>query len=85
MEKETEFQGKVAVVTGGTRGIGGAVSRALLERGAQVVAVYGGNHQAAQAFRESLTPEQAGRCRLEALDVASPQEGEELCRRLDAR
>lgn len=84
MEKETEFQGKVAVVTGGTRGIGGAVSRALLERGAHVVAVYGGNHQAAQAFRESLTPEQAGRCRLEALDVASPQEGEEFFRRLDA-
>lgn len=43
---------RVALVTGGTRGIGGAVSKALKEKGYTVAANYGGNDQAAAAFRE---------------------------------
>ncbi len=78
-----EFQGRTAVVTGGTRGIGAAISRALLQRGCQVVAVFGGNQEAAQAFRESLPPQEAELCRLEACDVASPQAVEDLFHRLD--
>lgn len=34
-----EFSGKVAIVTGGTRGIGRAVAQMLLERGARIVVV----------------------------------------------
>ncbi len=34
---EASFEGQVAIVTGGAGGIGGAVTRALLERGAKVV------------------------------------------------
>ncbi len=41
---------RVALVTGGTRGIGAAISRALKEQGRTVVANYGGNDAAAQAF-----------------------------------
>jgi len=41
---------KTAIVTGGTRGIGGAISRALNDAGYQVAAVYAGNDEAAQAF-----------------------------------
>lgn len=42
---------KVAVVTGGTRGIGHAVSEVLKEKGYSVAANYGGNDQAAQDFQ----------------------------------
>jgi acetoacetyl-CoA reductase len=41
---------RVAVVTGGTRGIGKAISVALKAAGYKVVANYGGNDEAAQAF-----------------------------------
>jgi acetoacetyl-CoA reductase len=42
--------GKVAVVTGGTRGIGAAISIALKEEGYKVVANYFGNSEAAEKF-----------------------------------
>ena len=43
---------RVAVVTGGTRGIGRAISVALKNAGYRVVANYGGNDQAARQFNE---------------------------------
>lgn len=43
---------KVALVTGGTRGIGAAISMALKESGCRVAAVYHGNEEAAQNFRK---------------------------------
>src|ERR1700758_4959528 len=42
---------RVAVVTGGTRGIGAAISKALKAAGCTVAANYGGNDQAAQQFK----------------------------------
>ncbi|MCW8944552.1 MAG: acetoacetyl-CoA reductase [Sedimenticola sp.] len=44
--------GRVALVTGGTRGIGEAICIALKENGFEVVANYGGNDQAAAEFTE---------------------------------
>jgi len=41
---------RVALVTGGTRGIGGEISRALQKAGRTVVASYLGNDQAAEGF-----------------------------------
>jgi acetoacetyl-CoA reductase len=41
---------RVALVTGGTRGIGAAISRALQAQGRTVVANFAGNEAAAQAF-----------------------------------
>ncbi|HEX4261167.1 MAG TPA: acetoacetyl-CoA reductase [Acetobacteraceae bacterium] len=43
---------RVALVTGGTRGIGAAISRALKDAGRTVVASYAGNEAAASAFAE---------------------------------
>ncbi len=43
---------KVAVVTGGTRGIGKAISKELKNDGYLVVAIYHGNEEAAQKFRD---------------------------------
>jgi acetoacetyl-CoA reductase len=42
---------RVAVVTGGTRGIGAAISKALKAAGYKVAAVYAGNDDAAQKFK----------------------------------
>ena len=43
---------KVALVTGGSRGIGAAISKALMEAGYTVAATYAGNDDAAKAFTE---------------------------------
>jgi acetoacetyl-CoA reductase len=42
---------RVAVVTGGTRGIGAAISKALLAAGFKVAATYHGNDEAAAKFK----------------------------------
>ncbi|MEO0427192.1 MAG: acetoacetyl-CoA reductase [Pseudomonadota bacterium] len=42
--------GRVAIVTGGSRGIGAAISKALKEAGHDVAATYGGNDEAASKF-----------------------------------
>ncbi|KQI67932.1 acetoacetyl-CoA reductase [Loktanella sp. 3ANDIMAR09] len=43
---------RVALVTGGTRGIGGAISHALKAAGYTVVATYAGNDEKAKAFTD---------------------------------
>ena len=44
---------RVAVVTGGTRGIGAAIAVSLREKGYKVAANYAGNEERAQAFSEA--------------------------------
>jgi len=46
----TEEKKPVAIVTGGTRGIGRSISEKLIEDGYKVVAIYNGNKQAAKEF-----------------------------------
>ncbi len=43
---------RTAIVTGGTRGIGHAISLALKEKGCKVAATYAGNDEAAAKFKE---------------------------------
>ena len=49
-----ELAGRVAIVTGGTRGIGAAVTETLARDGATVVAVYSTDHAAAAALNDRL-------------------------------
>ena len=50
-EQREGVMARVAVVTGGTRGIGAAISRALKAAGYKVAATYAGNDEAAQKFK----------------------------------
>lgn len=48
----TDFQGRKAVISGATRGIGKAIARAFLEAGATVIGVYSSNRKAADSFMQ---------------------------------
>ncbi|MEJ2199192.1 MAG: SDR family NAD(P)-dependent oxidoreductase [Desulfuromonadales bacterium] len=50
-----KLKGRVAFVTGGTRGIGEAICRSLASQGAIIAAGYSGNDQKAEEFRERFT------------------------------
>ena len=50
-----KLHGRVAFVTGGTRGIGAAICRSLASQGATLAAGYAGNDAAADKFRGDFT------------------------------
>ena len=77
-----DFSQQTALVTGGTRGIGRAISEAFLKAGATVVAVYAGNADAARAFQHALGP-LAEKLILKQCDVASYEAVEALFKELD--
>lgn len=64
--------GKVAIVTGGSRGIGAAIARKLASMGANVVLIYAGNQQAAEQVcsqcREYGVEAKAYRCDVSSFD-----------------
>ena len=66
-----DLRGQKAVVTGATRGIGRAVTQALLAAGAAVTGVYGGNDEAAARFAAEC--DQPERLTLHKVDVADYQ------------
>jgi 3-oxoacyl-[acyl-carrier protein] reductase len=76
-EEMADFSGQKAVVTGATRGIGRAITLALLERGATVIGLYGGDDEAAGKFRKECAG-LAERLRLHQCDVASYPAVQEL-------
>ncbi|WP_310600147.1 3-oxoacyl-ACP reductase FabG [Desulfobulbus sp.] len=78
-----EFEGKKAIVTGATRGIGRAITEALLARGATVAGIYGGNHEAAEAMVGDNS-RYGGQLRLIRLDVADYAAVADFCTGLEA-
>jgi acetoacetyl-CoA reductase/3-oxoacyl-[acyl-carrier protein] reductase len=50
-----KLKGRVAMVTGGTRGIGAAICHSLAAQGAAVAAGYGRDRERAEAFQAELS------------------------------
>ena len=64
------LKGKVAVVTGGSRGIGAAIARRLADLGAEVALLYSGNAEGAEAVRLDCQRRSGGRAAAYRCDVA---------------
>ncbi len=77
-----DFNGQKAIITGATRGIGRAVTTALLAQGATVIGVYGSNETAAEEFH-STCGDAAVRLQLHQLDVSDYQAVEAFYRRVE--
>jgi 3-oxoacyl-[acyl-carrier protein] reductase len=71
-----DLTGKVAIVTGGSRGIGRAVAEALAERGAHVVLGYASGEAKAQEAANAIR-ERGGKAEALHLDVSNGAETEE--------
>jgi 3-oxoacyl-[acyl-carrier protein] reductase len=77
------FEGQSVVVTGGTRGLGRAITLAFLEAGARVHATYQANEAAAQALAAGCgAPE---RLALHRFDVADAEAVESFWAQMEAR
>jgi 3-oxoacyl-(acyl-carrier-protein) reductase len=74
-----ELQGKVCLVTGGSRGIGRAIVHAMVDAGADVAFTYQHSEDQAQELVKSVE-KQGVRCRAYRADVASPEEMEKVVR-----
>lgn len=61
------FSEQTVIVTGGTSGIGRAISKSFLEAGASVVAVYGGNEERAKKFCSDINSD---KLEIQKLDVS---------------
>ena len=78
----TDFTGRRAIVTGATRGLGKAITLGLLESGATVIGVYGGNDTAASDFADSCVG-YGERLQLHRVDVSDYGAVEELYLRVE--
>ncbi len=71
------LKGRVALVTGGGRGIGGSISRALAQAGALVAINFLGNREAAEATRVDIE-RAGGHAQAFAADVSQPEQVQAL-------
>lgn len=78
---EIKLDGKVALVTGGSQGIGAAIVRSLAGAGARVIAHYARHAAGAERLVAEIG---ADRCRAAQADLADPQAAEHLWRQAAA-
>jgi NAD(P)-dependent dehydrogenase (short-subunit alcohol dehydrogenase family) len=77
----SDLAGKTVLVTGGSRGIGAAIVRAVARAGAGVLLHYGKSRAAAEAVRAEVAPSS---CHLIAADLAEADAASALWRKAEA-
>ncbi|MCL6641945.1 MAG: 3-oxoacyl-[acyl-carrier-protein] reductase [Candidatus Bipolaricaulota bacterium] len=77
MNEPQDFAGKVGIVTGGTRGIGKAITQMLVARGAKVY-VFARDQQAGQALQHEL----GERCIFAQADITNSDQIDELIEKI---
>jgi NAD(P)-dependent dehydrogenase (short-subunit alcohol dehydrogenase family) len=82
MQPTSQFNNAVAVVTGGTQGLGETIARTLAERGAAGLVICGRNAERGEAVAREIS---AGGCRTEFVqaDLASVDETRQVAARAD--
>ena len=75
------FNNQNVIITGGTRGIGAALSEAFLNAGATVIATYAGNDDRAQSFKASV--ENGDQLHLRKFDVSKKDQVDQFWSELD--
>jgi NAD(P)-dependent dehydrogenase (short-subunit alcohol dehydrogenase family) len=71
--RDKDLTGRVALVTGGTRGIGAAICRKLAAEGAAVAAGFSSNRERADEFRQAIATD-GGTLSLHQGNVGDPEE-----------
>ena len=79
-----KLEGKVAIVTGGSQGIGRAVAKAYAREGARVVVVNAGNPERGQEVADEIEAEGGTACSIRA-DVTSKAELDSLVKQVVER
>ncbi|HWE34321.1 MAG TPA: SDR family NAD(P)-dependent oxidoreductase [Solirubrobacteraceae bacterium] len=79
----SDFDGRVALITGASGGIGQAISRLLARSGASVALAYGRNAEPAERLAASIEAE-GGRAVALAADLARPESAGELVAAVEA-
>jgi 3-oxoacyl-[acyl-carrier protein] reductase len=77
IKRGNDLSGRVALVTGGTRGIGAAIAESLAGQGAAVAAGYSSNRDAAQAVLEGLN-RNGGSASIHQGNVGDPEDCERV-------
>ena len=78
------LSGKVALVTGASRGIGAAVARKLASQGAAVAVIYSGNTEAANAVVEEITATYGVNAKAYQCDVASLEQCSQVVKQVSS-
>ena len=73
-----DFSGRGALVTGGTKGIGQCIAKALMDAGAQVVVTYDRDSAGADLFQSELSSQQAAATWVVRSDASDPQEASRI-------
>ena len=72
------FQGKVAVVTGSSSGIGQAIAVRLASEGSSVVIDYHRHPEGAEDTQKQIADKQGGKSVIVQADVSKPADGQKL-------
>ena len=73
----SSLHGKVAIVTGSSRGIGADIAKALAGAGAKVIINYVQDSAAAESVRRDIS-RTGGECRVVQADVSDPAQVQQL-------